>query len=147
MQTSSHLRLPEKLALLWPYSRRSTVLTNIWRKRVIWGDKQIWWHAPFWHQMHFSSLSYRIPSCQFASIAYFQLSVNNLCEVEMQERDIQIQIQTHVNFTFITPCNAPSTCLCHVCPLQTCLLSVWQNKLSFYRQSPWCSGSDKARIG
>ena len=65
--------------------------------------------------MHFSSLSYRIPSCQFASIAYFQLSISNLCEVEMQERDIQ----THVNFTFITPCNAPSMWLCHVCPLQT----------------------------
>ena len=69
--------------------------------------------------MHFSSCSYRIPSCQFASTAYLQLSISNLCEAEMQERDIQIQIQTHMNFTFITPRDAPSMWLCHVCPLQT----------------------------
>lgn len=53
----------------------------------------------------------------FASTAGFQLSTSNLCEAEMQERDIPIQVQTHMNFT--GPCNASSTWLCHLCPLQT----------------------------
>ena len=37
----------------------------------------------------------------------------------MQERDIHIQIQTHVNFPFIAPCDALSMWLHRGCPLQT----------------------------
>lgn len=55
----------------------------------------------------------------FASTAAFQLRVSNLCEAEVQEKDTQIQIQTHVNFSFISPCGALSIWLCRVCPLQT----------------------------
>lgn len=97
--------------------------------------------------MHFSSCSYSILSCQFASTAYFQLSISNLCEVEMQERGIQIRIQTPVNFTFITPCDALSMWLRHVCPLQTVCSLFGKTNFPFTGSRLGAVAQNKVRIG
>lgn len=34
--------------------------------------------------------------------------ISNPCEAQLQERDVQIRIQTHLNFTFLAACDAPA---------------------------------------